>query len=158
MDRMLKRCEHSRARYAAGLITVCAILLLVGCDQISIAIPMPVIETGDAAMAVPVCPGPFTWSTWWKKMNSSITAGPPELVKTWSATVVPASSVLTITFSPPPQKGTLSVRLWGDGEPKEQTLSGNQLTVPQSAGVYVYDVSAAWRQGTVIYAFKVEVK
>lgn len=51
------------------------------------------------------------------------------------------------------------IYLWGeDGREKEVDGSNNRITVPASAGQYIYEVLGQWANGEVSYTFVVDVK
>lgn len=53
----------------------------------------------------------------------------------------------------------ISVYLWNEnGREKEIEQAANQVTVPSSKGKYIYEVLAEWSNGTVSYAFVIDIE
>jgi hypothetical protein len=51
------------------------------------------------------------------------------------------------------------ITVWNEDERlKEITLNENEITVPPSKGLYIYEVIGKWSNGEVSYTFVVEVQ
>ncbi len=81
---------------------------------------------------------------------------PPELVKNETPLSAPPKASLTLSFSDTPSDVTVDI--WKDNEPIKQSLVGGKIVVPELNGTVVYEVTGKWEQGTVYYAFSVEVE
>lgn len=83
------------------------------------------------------------------------TVAPAELVKDSTPLTVPPGSSLTLSFSVKPED--IIVYAWQGNEPIKQSVTGDKIITPGSAGSIVYEVIGTWEQGTVRYAFLVNV-
>lgn len=90
-----------------------------------------------------------------KTTTNGDSAGPNELVKNSTLLIVPPKSTLTLDFSDKPE--TTIVNIWQDNKPIKQTITDNKLLIPELKGSIVYEVIATWKQGTVSYAFLVNI-
>lgn len=82
-------------------------------------------------------------------------SSPDYLVKDSTPISVPSKAALTLSFSNKPS--SISVDIWRDGKIIKQEINDGKIIVPESKGLVVYGVDAAWEQGKVNYAFLVEV-
>jgi len=86
---------------------------------------------------------------------------PPELIEfqELKPVVVSPQSRLKIEFKKEPKENTLIVNRWlTNGEIENVPISDNVVLLPNEKGIYVYDVSARWDNGSSSYAFVIEVK
>ncbi len=104
--------------------------------------------------------GTFSWSI--KNKNGKIistinadTAGPAELVKGSAPLTAAPKSVLNLNFSDKPVN--ITVNIWQGTEIIKQTVIDNKVTIPESKASVIYEVVADWNDGTVCYAFLVNV-
>lgn len=82
-------------------------------------------------------------------------SGPTELIKTMTPISVSPKSTLNLNFSDKPVN--IIVNIWGDNKPIEQTIIDNNIITPELKGSVIYEVIATWEQGTVFYAFLVNI-
>ena len=84
------------------------------------------------------------------------TADPTELVKDMERLSASPGSRLQLEFSDNP--GEIIVNLWEENEQLEQDSTNMEIILPDLESVLVYEVIATWEQGTVHYAFSVEIE
>ena len=92
----------------------------------------------------------------WRKANSvsqTDAASPTQIAEHFKAITLEPASKITVEIE---QNPDLSAYLW-DSNGVNAVLGGNQLTVPESKGRYIYEVIARWSNGEVSYTFVVEV-
>lgn len=63
--------------------------------------------------------------------------------------------VLTLDFKDKPSD--IKVNIWKNNKSIKQEISDNKIEVPETKGAVVYEVVVTWNQGTVRYAFLVNV-
>ncbi len=131
------------------------LVLLVGCAVGPKEPPTPVVAAGK--IAVPVTRGSYCWMSGTKGVCAD-TAAPPDLLEAvgYQPAVVPGGATLSITFPVAPTEGP-SVNLWEAGGPVTLPYGGT-VVLPDAPGIYTYDVSARWKEGSASFAFQVEVK
>ncbi|MGD2196961.1 hypothetical protein [Lysinibacillus fusiformis] len=86
---------------------------------------------------------------------------PPNIIKheKLKPVVVSPGAELTIEFNRKPLKNTLSATIWfNKNEMENVQFNDNVLIVPKEKGVYIYSVSAHWKNGSSSYVFVIEVK
>ncbi len=86
-----------------------------------------------------------------------ITTSPSILVKNSTPLLVSPKSIITLEFSDI-QPSSIDVNIWEDNAVIKQELNNNQLVVPDSEGLVIYEVAATWEQGRAFYAFLIDVK
>lgn len=79
----------------------------------------------------------------------------PELVKDSIPLTVSPKSSLTLRFKNEP--AAFTVNLWQGDQSIKQPIADNMIVVPETKGNAVYEVIGNWDQGTVYYAFLVNV-
>lgn len=138
-----------------------AVLTQPGAQSGALAQPRPPALTVLAGAAVvPVLQGSYCW----KEGNRGVcgdTPAPPELVQYMGTVpaVVTAGAPVQLRFARPPEPGSLGANHWVNGQPQPVPLdAGGRLPAPAAPGVYVYDVSARWPQGSASYVFVIEVR
>jgi hypothetical protein len=73
--------------------------------------------------------------------------------------VVTPESQLKIEFKNKPYKNTMEANKWMTNEDAEAVkINNNSLSAPKEKGVYVYDISARWKQGSASYVFVIKVQ
>lgn len=82
-------------------------------------------------------------------------SGPTELVKNSTPLSVSPGSTLALSFSDNP--ANIIINILKDSKSISQTITNNIVVTPESKGLVVYEVIATWNQGTVTYAFLVNV-
>lgn len=82
--------------------------------------------------------------------------GPVELVKDMVPLEVSPNSNFELYFSNQPDR--VGVNIWEEDKEIEQEISDMQITSPEKEGLVVYEVIGEWEQGTVHYAFSIQVK
>ncbi len=87
---------------------------------------------------------------------NSDSEGPVELVKDMLELEVAPNSSLELNFSSEPDK--VRVNIWEDDKELKQVVNNMEITSPDKEGLVVYEVIGEWEQGTVYYAFSVEVE
>jgi hypothetical protein len=142
--------------------TMVIILIVVACvflanRFITFGPPSPSVIMED--MDVPTIQGSYCWSGFINSKCVDMIA-PPELLasKELKPIQVPPQSSIKIQFKKQPKPGSLGANLWTQGTPKTVKVKGNEFTAPKEPGVYVYDIFAAWENGSSSYAFTIEVK
>lgn len=80
---------------------------------------------------------------------------PPELVKDSTPLTVSPKSSLTLSFSDKPID--ITVNIWRDNKPIEQSIIDDNIVASESKGYIIYEVIGTWEQGTAYYAFLVNV-
>ncbi|CAM3279970.1 hypothetical protein FITA111629_14370 [Filibacter tadaridae] len=84
---------------------------------------------------------------------------PLEMAAEHKPTKVMPNTEITIQFAKKPIKESLSIEQWTSvKDSKKIELKNNKLTVPAESGVYVYHISANWKQGDGNYDFSIEVE
>lgn len=91
-----------------------------------------------------------------KTSIESDTAGPTELVTGVSTFKASPESTIKLEFSNKPDE--VIVNIWEENEQQEQDSTNMEIVLPDLEGVLIYEVIATWEQGTVAYAFSVEVE
>jgi hypothetical protein len=90
-----------------------------------------------------------------KSTINADTSGPKELVKGSIPLVVPPKSVINLDFSDKPM--SITVNIWQGNNIIKQAVTNNKIVVSESKGLIIYEVVGEWSQGTVCYAFLVQV-
>ena len=86
---------------------------------------------------------------------------PPEIVAEHSITPVKVSpgAEVKIEFAYKPDKHTIGANRWiNRSESEGVSVHHNVFKIPKEEGVYIYDVHAAWDEGSSSYVFAVEVE
>ena len=151
-------------------ISLIAMLLgafLVGCKyskittvnkQTSLDKP-PVLKVLYQDKSINAITGTYSWTTdnndGTKTTTSADSPNPTELVKEATPLTVSSKSALTLGFNGKPSN--INVNIWNNNESINQEISGNKIQAPETKGAVVYEVVAVWNQGTVRYAFLVNV-
>lgn len=134
------------------LIIVFAILIVAGIVTIYSQVPEIKMTYNDEKVEVQKCP--FGWDSFMRSFRADYPT-PDILAKDLHATVVKPESNLDVKFSRKPN--VVDVKLWDD-----QSYSYNydygKITVPKEKGIYIFEVWGFWKQGEVLYVFKVEVR
>lgn len=103
--------------------------------------------------------GSFSWTTdsWngTKQTINACTSGPKELVIDSTPLSASPKSTITLNFSSKPDN--ITVNIWLDSQIIRQVAADNKLITPELKGPVIYEVVASWSQGTVCYAFLVDV-
>lgn len=86
--------------------------------------------------------------------NDSV--APPELVKNSTPLTVAPQSSLTLSFSDKPED--ITVNVWQDNKPIEQSIIDDKIVTSGSKGPVIYEVIGTWEQGKVYYTFLVNVE
>lgn len=119
----------------------------------------PVVKVLYQDKSINAIIGTYSWTTdnndGTKTTTFADSASPPELVKELAPLTVSAKSTLTLGFNDKPSN--ISVNIWRNKESINQQISDNKIEVPEIKGAVVYEVVATWNQGTVRYAFLVNV-
>ena len=97
---------------------------------------------------------PYSWNTLLKHEIRDY-ATPLELTKTLEATSVEPNTILNLNFNK--KTDNIEISLWSEKSVKE-LIGMNAIGVPSEKGIYVYRVIGNWKQGTVGYVFKINVK
>ena len=85
----------------------------------------------------------------------------PELIKYQyiKPVEVPPESQMKIAFDNKPIKNTMRAHLWINNEKVETIqLNNNIMTAPKENGVYIYEISARWKNGYSNYVYVIEVQ
>ncbi|UHA74959.1 hypothetical protein [Paenibacillus sp. 481] len=130
-------------------------LLMAGCSNHK---PLPILEVSVENNPIKI--HTYLVSSFWELEPTY--GSPLEVMKEKQAVVIPATSKLTIQFDDSPQDHTWGAHRWNIASDKEgvrqKIIESNKMLVPAEKGVYVYSVYGAWSEGSVAYAFKVEVR
>lgn len=119
----------------------------------------PVLNISYENKTIHAVRGTYSWHTSYddgsETMRSSDSEGPIELVKNTSPLKVPPKSTITLNFSDEPKE--VIVKIWEEDKEIQQALTDMKVTVPELEGSVIYEVISTWEQGTVHYAFLVNV-
>lgn len=88
-------------------------------------------------------------------MHADSSSIPPLTNNLTSLTVSPKSS-LTLGFSNEPTN--IAFTAWMDNKPIEQSVTDDKIVTSELKGSIIYEVIGTWEQGTVSYAFLVNVE
>lgn len=91
-----------------------------------------------------------------KTTMESDTAGPVELVKESDSLKVSSGYTLELDFSVAPKD--ITVNIWEENKQLEQDSTDMKIVVPNSEGLIIYEVIANWEEGTIHYAFSVNIE
>jgi hypothetical protein len=80
---------------------------------------------------------------------------PKELVKRLDPLIVPPKAEISLDFDYKPSD--INVRIWNENGTTEEVISDNKILVPESKGQVIYEIIAKWKEGTVSYAFLINV-
>ena len=86
---------------------------------------------------------------------------PPEIIAEHSTKPVKVSpgAEVKIEFAYKPDKHTLGANQWiNRNESEGVSVHDNVFKIPKEKGVYIYDVHAAWDEGSSSYVFVIEVE
>jgi hypothetical protein len=139
-------------------------ILLVGCSQSQTqeheeaGSPPPVsLEVEETQYSMKM--GSYSWTK--KGPFTSVTSvadapSPNQLAAEMEPVSVKGNSEITIHTTGNPN---ISVNLWNEEEmEKEISLQGNQFTVPELEGKYIYEVFAEWEDGEGSFTIVFEVE
>ena len=115
---------------------------------------IPDLKVTQQNTKVEVLKCPFSWDTIFSHRRWDYPT-PPELAKEVSAATVESQSTLDFSFSKKPERFEVSV--WGEKSEEYQNTS-NGIVVPDMKGTYVFTVIGHWKNGQVLYVFKIDVK
>ncbi|MEC0248907.1 hypothetical protein P4H65_24250 [Paenibacillus chitinolyticus] len=114
--------------------------------------PMAFVE--KTFIEVPVRIASYSWGLGKEGFGS-----PWDVVKDEEAVPVPKQSVLTFSFEKEPESAPQIRQVISNEEHKVlETKLPYEIIVPETAGIYVYSISASWKDGSAQYAVKVRVK
>lgn len=78
------------------------------------------------------------------------------MVKESDSLEVSSGYTLELDFSVDPKE--ITVNIWEENKQLEQDSTDMKIVVPNSESLLIYEVIAKWEEGTVHYAFSVNVK
>lgn len=90
-----------------------------------------------------------------KTTTDTDTAGPVELVKDMRPLKAPPESTIKLDFSHEPKE--VIANIWEGDSQLEQSLNDMEIITPGVEGLVIYEVIGSWEQGTVHYAFIIDV-
>jgi hypothetical protein len=149
------------------LIAMLLGIFLVGCEYSEITTSNkqtfldkpPILKVLSQDKNINASTGTYSWTTdnndGTKTTIFADSASPPEVVKESTPLTVSSKSVLTLSFNDKPSN--IKVNIWKNNNSINQEISDNKIEVPETKGAMVYEVVATWNQGTVRYAFLVNV-
>jgi hypothetical protein len=157
--------------YAKKLLTVFLLIFLlsslVGCSDNKTGADNkkeelqspPTLKVSYQDKSIQAVRGTYTWTTdnkdGTKKTINADTSGPTELVKNSTPLTVSPNSTITLNFSDKPED--ITVNIWQENKPIKQIITDSKVTTPEFKDSVIYEVIATWDQGTVYYAFLVNV-
>src|SRR6056297_760922 len=135
------------------IIITAVFLLLTACTQENIEPPELVVGSGNNQVTA------VTGTYGWSENSQNIEADsdtPPNIVKFQEDDfIVSQGDTLNLVFKKVPND--VKVSIWKNNEILQQELMDNKLTVPDETGNFVYEAVVDYDQGTVHYAFEVDV-
>jgi hypothetical protein len=90
-----------------------------------------------------------------KTTTNADSSAPPELVKDSTQLTVSPKSSLNLSFSDKPTD--ITINIWQDNKTIKQSIINDKVVTPELKGSVIYEVIGTWKQGTVSYAFLVNV-
>jgi len=152
-------------KYGRRLLSVVLLGLLlfslVGCgnEKVELVDP-PILKVLYEDESIDAVQGTYSWTIdnkdGTKTSVESDSADPGQLVKNTSPLIVSPKSTITLNFSDKPKE--VRVNIWGEEKVIEQEVTDNKVVIPNLKGLITYEVIATWEQGTVHYAFSVEIR
>ena len=127
------------------------VVLFIGVSIYNSQIPNLKITYKNSKVEVLKCP--FSWDMLLSGKRWDYPT-PPELAKRLNATTVEPQSGLDLAFSKKPDN--FEVALWNEKSERYKS-DNNGIVVPSEKGTYVFAVIGYWRQGQVLYIFKINV-
>lgn len=118
------------------------------------SLQIPNLKVSYQNTKVEVLKCPFSWDTLFSNKRADYPT-PPNLEKQINATTVEPESVLDFSFSKEPTN--FEVTLWND-KPKIYKSNNNGIVLPKEKGTYLFAVIGVWKNGQVLYIFKITVK
>lgn len=119
--------------------------------------PIPNVTT--AGMSVPVTEGSYCW----KGPRSAecvdkVFTDPIDMGKQYEPTGVAPNQRISVSFGQAPAQ-EMKIEQWVEaGYVREIDFKRYEVMAPIEKGVYVYYISAQWKEGDGHYAFSIEVK
>lgn len=140
------------------IITIGLIIIgLFAFEPFSSAPPTPIVKAGDTK--IPTTQGSYCWNGLFSvQCVDKVYTSPIDMAKEHKPTVVSLSEEIKIDFRKEPLAETMKVEQWIDEKYEKLEVKNNLIVMPKEKGVYVYFVSAEWKEGGGSYAFSVEVK
>jgi hypothetical protein len=119
----------------------------------------PTLKVSYQDKGIEAVRGTYTWTVdnndGTKATTNGDTAVLPELIKSSTPLIVPSKATLTLNFSDKPK--SIILNIWQDNKPVQQAITDNKVITSELKGSVIYEVIAVWDQGTVYYAFLVNV-
>jgi len=135
------------------IVLTAVFLILTACSQEVIEPPELIIDYGDGQIKA------VTGTYGWTENSKSVQADsdtPPNIVDFQEdELVLSQEDTLNLVFKKTPND--VEVNIWKNDEVLKQELKDNKFTVPKEVGNVVYEVVVDYDQGTVHYAFQVEI-
>ncbi|MHB1454629.1 MAG: hypothetical protein ACYCYM_11860 [Saccharofermentanales bacterium] len=136
-------------------ISAIAILIFAGMKMYD-SHQIPELKITNNNSEVEVSKHPFSWSTLIDNRKRDY-ASASFIAGKQSAAIITPESTLIFDFNNEPDDFTVTV--WGtDADGSEYEKSDNGIIVPKEKGIYVFSVIGKWKQGQVLYVFKISVE
>lgn len=109
---------------------------------------------------IPTTQGSYCWHGMiFAQCADFIHTTPLDMAEEHDPTSVSPQQNIGIDFFREPLDGTLEIEQWIDEDnSKEIELIHDSITIPQEKGIYVYHITALWKEGDGNYAFSVIVE
>lgn len=122
-----------------------------------ISMPAPIFTING--QIVPTVQGSYCWDGVLQSVCSD-SPSPEVLLEEngFEAIYVQSGDRIKLKFTRTPFKKSINASTWPIDEGYKAILDGNYLVLPEKPGVYMYDVSASWEQGSLVFSFMVEVE
>jgi hypothetical protein len=118
----------------------------------------PALDISAAGQKIPVIQGSYCWKTFFSAKCVDWAYAPPGKIRGVHEPVeVAPHSEIEIDFEKEPV--SLSAEQWiNEGKAKNIKVKNKKITAPSESGVYVYQLTANWKQGDGSYVFRIKVK
>ena len=147
-----------RSKFLIPLLVVIGLGLYFVFSQYNARPPVPLITVND--QNVTVVQGSYCWEVL-ITTTCAEEVSPPELInfQYFQPVELLPESPVKIEFNNKPIENTLRAHLWVNNEKIETIqLNNNVLTAPKAKGVYIYEITARWKNGNSSYVFVMQVK
>jgi hypothetical protein len=139
-----------KKRLYLGLFVIIFFLISIGIYSLQI----PRLNISYKGEKIQVLKCPFSWDTLLSSKRWDYPA-PNELAQDLADTIVEPDAKLDYKFNRKPDNFHITV--W-DENTESYVSETDVLEVPKDKGTYVFSVIGKWKQGQVLYVFKVMVK
>jgi hypothetical protein len=146
------------AYFKIPIILAFLVFLLSACTSSTLKpLPTSTIEVENTSSSIKLPPAKILTYLWNSESEYSKTSA---LGIEYEPQVVPANSVLKISFDRQPESYGMLDEIYGDDISNAKRIDNytNGIKVPSKPGVYTYSYYAAWDEGNALYVFKIKVE